>query len=80
MCGIRHFRKTGMGRLRHLRRLRRFSPIRYWYRYVFIVEKKTHITDVAQLIDPQKKVRPFASTTFAKFDPPMHCARVTAHV
>ena len=26
MCGIRHFRKTGMGRLRHLRRLRRFSP------------------------------------------------------
>ena len=25
-CGIRHFRKTGMGRLRHLRRLRRFSP------------------------------------------------------
>ena len=26
MCGIRHFRKTGMGRLRHLRCLRRFSP------------------------------------------------------
>ena len=27
MCGIRHFRKTGMGSLKHLRRLRRFSPI-----------------------------------------------------
>ena len=26
MCGIRHFRKTDMGHLRHLRRLRRFSP------------------------------------------------------
>ena len=26
ICGIRHFLKTGMGRLKHLRRLRRFSP------------------------------------------------------
>ena len=33
MCEIRHFRKTGMGRLRHLRRLRRFSPILLSHKY-----------------------------------------------
>ena len=32
-CEIKHFRKTGMGRLRHLRRLRRFSPT-YSYTYL----------------------------------------------
>ena len=37
MCGIRHFRKTGIGRLRHLRRLRRFSPAYFNIRYVLII-------------------------------------------